>query len=165
MTTLLAEGRSFNTLQVLQDGRLKPGSEVQFRLDLLNIPGAERPFDFFGAEAAFRPFMPAGLEVIDVSGERDSEGPFGLVQARVSADAEVSGLILPVVAAVVGFVAAHWAAIAIGGAILATIVIGIRMIGTIIEQVERGISLVLIAVGGALVLAIAMRRGRVATAT
>lgn len=163
--TLLATGRSFDDLKALRDGTLKPGSELRIRLDLINVPGIERPFDLAGAEGVFQTVLPAGLEILDVSGESDADGRFGLIRTRVLQDAQVSSLVLPVVAGVVAFVAAHWFAIVIGASVLATIVVGISITGTIREAAERTGATVLLAVGGGLLIALLLSRRGVATAT
>lgn len=86
----------------IADIELKKGDKIKVVMDTWTWPA----FDIFGAELLFKPFVPEGVDLIDVSGENG----YGIVE--MEADPIWFGALL-------GFIKAHWLAIAIGGAILA----------------------------------------------
>ena len=107
----VAEGASITELkQLVSDMELPKGSKVRV---VMNTP-VPWLFDVAGAELAFRPFIPDGLDLIDVYGEDD--------KGIVDMEADPAWLI-----AVLAFIKAHWLAIIIAGFVLTVIVSFIRV--------------------------------------
>ncbi len=114
--TTVAEGVSlFDLEQVVGDMELTKGTKIKVVIDLILPLGWA--FDVAGAELIFQPFIPDGVDLIDVYGEGS--------QAIVDMEADpitLAGAIL--------FLKAHWLAITIAGfaltAIIAFIVILVK---------------------------------------
>lgn len=128
MFTTVAQGTSFQDLaQVVGEMHLKPGSEIRIQM---NLKGPfEWLFDVGGAELAFAPFVPDGLELVDVWGA-DGKGwalmrvSNGISRIAASAAAPVGIAAVPVVvlSGILAFIRARWLSIIIAGFVLATIV-------------------------------------------
>lgn len=102
----VAEGVNFTQLKaVVADMELPKGSKVRVVMDTW-MPWA---FDVAGAELVFRPFVPDGLDLIDVYGEAG--------QGIVDMEADPAWLV-----AMLAFIKAHWLAITIAGFVLAAII-------------------------------------------
>lgn len=130
----VAQGTSPDKLRALiGDRELPRDTLVKWELDF-KIPGIARLLDLWGAEAIFRPFVPPGLELVDVC----ERGGKGIV------DMKVSGTWL---LAIVAFVKAHWLAIVIGGFL---ITLAVRLITMFIQIIEQVFPWVLLVVGGVL---------------
>ena len=103
---MVAEGVSLYDLrQTVADMDLPKGSKIRVVMDTWAWP----VFDLAGAELAFKPFVPDGVELIDVYGESGQ----GIV------DMEADPVTL---AAVIVFIKAHWLALTILGLALAAII-------------------------------------------
>jgi len=99
--TLLAQSDSIETLgdDVIEDMELPKGTRVRVTMDLILPVGYF--FNLPGAEYIFRPFMPEGVELIDVH----SNGAWGAI---------VEGVVDPAwLLAVLGFIKVHWLAISL----------------------------------------------------
>lgn len=104
----VAEGVSFSELELLvADMELPKGTKMKVVMDLTVPVGFL--FDVAGAELIFQPFVPEGMELVDVYGEGS--------QGIVDMEADPAWLV-----AVWAFMKAHWLAIVIGGFILAAII-------------------------------------------
>jgi len=111
MWKTVAEGTNLWDLeQVVEDMELPKGTHVKVVMDTW----ASWAFDVAGAELAFKPFIPGGLELIDVYGERGK----GIVEM----EADPAWLV-----AVLAFMKAHWLAVTIAGFALYTIISFIRV--------------------------------------
>lgn len=101
-----AEGTNFmNLKQTVGDMELPKGAKMRIIMD---TPGFDWIFDMAGAELAFTPFIPEGMELIDIYGEKGQ----GIVE--LEADPAWLGAVilgLPV-----------WAWIVIAGVTLAVII-------------------------------------------
>ena len=107
----VAEGVSFNELELLvADMELPKGTKMRVVMDTW----ADWLFDVAGAELVFQPFIPDGMDLIDVYGENG--------QGIVDMEADPAWLV-----AVWAFIKLHWVAIAIGLFILGLIVSFIRV--------------------------------------
>lgn len=103
---IVAEGTSiFNLESTIGQMELPKGTKIRVVMDTW----APWIFDIGGAELAFKPFIPEGLDLIDVYGEGG--------QGIVDMEADPAWLL-----AVVAFIKAHWLAITIAGLLLATII-------------------------------------------
>lgn len=113
----VAVGTSIGDLEAtLSDFELKKGDRMRVIMDLPSwLPW--NPFDLAGAEWVFQPYVPDGMDLIDVWGE----GRQGIVELEAD----------PVwLVAALGFIKAHWLAIIIAGFLLTVLVT------TIIVQVK-----------------------------
>ena len=132
-----AEGVSLYELrQTVADMELPKGSKIRVVIDTW----AWWAFDVAGAELAFKPFVPEGVELIDVYGEN----------GRGIVDMEADPATL---AAVIVFIKAHWLAITILGLALTAI---ISFITVFVAAVAVGLPwwLVPATVGGVCVLSL-----------
>ena len=113
----VAEGRSFTDLEELvSDMELPKGSKVRVVMDT-SMPWL---FDMAGAEWVFKPFVPEGLDLLDVYGEGN--------QGIVDMEADPAWLL-----AVLAFIKAHWLAIIISGFVLTVIVSFIRVMVEVVK--------------------------------
>lgn len=105
---IAAEGTSFWDLkETIADMELTKGTRMKVIMDTKISIGAA--FDFIGAEWLMKPFIPDGMELIDVYGE----GGQGIVELEAD----------PVwLLAVLAFIKAHWLALVIAGFTLAAII-------------------------------------------
>lgn len=127
-----AQGTSPDKLRALiGDRELPKDTPVRWVLDF-KVPGIARAMDLWGAESIFRPFVPDGLDLVDVY----EKGGKGYVDMK----ADPAWLL-----AVVGFVKAHWLGIAIAGFLIATVV---KLITMWIQVLEVVFPWVLLIVGG-----------------
>ncbi len=103
---VVAQGTSlFDLESTIGQMELTKGTKIRVVMDTW----APWAFDMGGAELIFKPFIPDGVDLIDVYGE----GGQGIVE--VEAD--------PIwLVAMVAFIKAHWVAITIAGFILAAII-------------------------------------------
>lgn len=107
----VAEGTNISELEALvADMELPKGTKIRVTMET-PVPWA---FDLAGAELVFNPFVPDGLDLIDVYGE----GGKGVVDM----EADPAWLV-----ATLGFIRTHWVAIAIAGFLLPLIVSFIRV--------------------------------------
>lgn len=97
----VAEGTSISNLQsVVGEMELPKGTRMKVEMDLkVPVGGA---FNFVAAEWLAKPFVPDGMELVDVSGS----GSQGIVEM----EADPAWLL-----AVLGFIKAHWLALTIAG--------------------------------------------------
>lgn len=98
---LLAQSDSIETLgdDVIEDMELPKGTRVRITMDLILPVGYF--FNLPGAEYIFRPFMPEGVELIDVH----ANGAWG---------ATVEGVVDPAwLLAILGFIKMHWLAVSL----------------------------------------------------
>ena len=108
---LVAEGASLAELtSTVGELKLPKGSKVRVIMDTW----AAGAFDALGAELVFSPFIPDGLNLVDVWGE----GGKGIVEM----EADPAWLL-----AILAFIKAHWLAIIIAGFVLTVIVSFIRI--------------------------------------
>jgi len=108
---LVAEGASLAELtSTVGELKLPKGSKVRVIMDTW----AAWAFDAPGAELVFSPFIPDGLNLVDVWGE----GGKGIVEM----EADPAWLL-----AILAFIKAHWLAIIIAGFVLTVIVSFIRI--------------------------------------
>lgn len=120
---VVAQGNSIESLEQIKNISLPVGSKVRAKIE---SPVAWL-FDMAGAELAFRPFTPDGLELIDVY----AEGGAGYVDYDVigSGVSSISGggisAIGVVLTGILAFIRAHWVAITIAGFLLTSIVASI----------------------------------------
>ena len=106
---IVAEGVSFSDLEAtVADMQLTKGTQVRVVMDTW----APWAFDIAGAELVFKPFIPDGLDLIDVYGEGS--------QGIVDMEADPAWLV-----AALAFIKAHWLAITIAGFILTAIIMSI----------------------------------------
>ncbi|GAI15661.1 unnamed protein product [marine sediment metagenome] len=104
----VAEGINLTDLEaVVADMQLPKGTKMKVVIDLTLPLGWA--FDVVGAEWIFQPFVPAGMELVDVYGK----GSQGIVEM----EADPAWLV-----AVIAFIKAHWLAITIAGFALALII-------------------------------------------
>ena len=102
----VAQGVSIWELeQTVADMYLPKGAKLRIVMDTW----ADWAFDIAGAELVFKPFIPEGLDLIDVYGENG--------QGIVDMEADPVWL-----AAALVFIKAHWLAITIAGFALATLI-------------------------------------------
>jgi hypothetical protein len=123
-----------------------------------------RAFDFYGAEAAFRQFTPAGLTLVDV---REEDGK-GVVEMRVDEGATVnqsgdaSMAIIPVLGAILAVVSMKWVLITLVGLGLVYLATrAVQFIADVFEDVAKkfGGGLIVLAVAAVAVMA-AMNMGK-----
>lgn len=127
-----AQGTSPDKLRALiADRELEKGTPVRWILDF-KVPGIARTMDLWGAEAIFRPFVPPGLDLVDVY----EKGGQGYVEMK----ADPAWLL-----AVVGFVKAHWLGIAIAGFVIATVV---KLITMWVQVLEAAFPWIVLVIGG-----------------
>ena len=142
----VAEGISFGELeQVVADMELRKGTKIRVVMDTW----ASWAFDVAGAEWTFKPFVPDGLELIDVYGENG--------QGIVDMEADPAWLV-----ATLAFIKAHWLAITIAGLALALIISFITVMVKVPAAAQIPIALLVgIAVGvvGLMALSAYTRRG------
>ncbi len=137
-----AQGVSFSELaQTIADMELPKGTKMKVVMDT-SVPWA---FDMAGAELAFKPFVPDGMDLIDVYGE----GGQGIVEM----EADPAWLVATLV-----FIKAHWLAIAIAGFALALIVQFIRVMIEVPAWAQPPIWLL---VGAAAIVIILATRGQI----
>lgn len=128
----MASGATPDKLRALVgDRELPKDTPVKWELDF-KIPGIARLLDLWGAESIFRPFVPPGLELVDVC-ERGGKGVVGM---------KVSGTWL---LAIIAFARAHWAAILIGGFL---ITVAVRLITMFVKIAKAVFPWIVLAVGG-----------------
>lgn len=145
---VVAEGTNIWDLQaVVADMELTKGSKLKVVMDLKLPLGWA--FDVAGAELIFKPFVPAGMTLVDVYGE----GSQGIVEM----EADPAWLV-----AVLVFIKAHWLAITIAGLILTAIIASIIVLVKI--AVAPALPIAALAIGGGLALigilaAFAIKRG------
>lgn len=144
---VVAEGTNiWDVESTIGELELPKGSRVQVVMDL-NLP-LGWAFDVAGAEFIFQPFVPDGLEMVDVYGE----GSQGIVEM----EADPAWLL-----AFLTFIRAHWLAISIAGLLLTAIILTITVLVKI--AVAPAFPTAAIAIGGGLALigilaAITMKR-------
>ena len=110
-----AQGTGLQDLAaVISDRPLPKGSRARVVLDL-TLPVAYA-FDLAGAELVFRPFIPDGMDLVDVWGE-------GARRGIVEMESDPAWLL-----AILLFLKAHWLAITIGGLLLTTIIGSITLL-------------------------------------
>ena len=103
---VVAEGTSISNLQqVVNEMELPKGTKVKVTMETW----APWAFDIAGAELIFQPFVPDGLDLIDVYGEGN--------QGIVDLEADPAWLV-----ATLAFIKAHWLAITLSGLALATLI-------------------------------------------
>ena len=146
---VVAEGTSiFDLESIVGELELPKGSKIKVVLDLkLPIGWA---FDLAGAELIFKPFIPEGVDLVDVYGE----GSEGIVEMEAD----------PVwLLAFLAFIKAHWLAITIAGVVLATIIALIIVLVKIAVAPALPIAGIAIAGGlaliGVLALIVSKKRG------
>lgn len=133
-----ASGTSPDRLRThIADRELEKDTPVRWILDF-KVPGIVYAMDLWGAEAIFRPFVPDGLELVDVY-ERDGKG-------YVDMKADPAWLL-----AVVGFVKAHWLGIVIAGFLITT---AVKLISMWIKVVEAAFPWILLIIGAVVLLAL-----------
>lgn len=107
-----AEAHSFEELELLvADRELQKGEQVKVFFDF-KVPGVAKAFDAWGAEQVFSPFIPEGMDLVDVY-EEEGKGV-------VLLEADPAWLV-----AVLLFIKSHWLALTIGGVILAVAIAAI----------------------------------------
>lgn len=103
----VAVGASLSELDsVVGEMELKKGTKIRV---VMNAPGYDWLFDVAGAELVFGAYVPDGCSMVDVWGESGK----GIVEM----EADPIWLV-----ALLGFIKAHWLAIAIAGIVIATVV-------------------------------------------
>ena len=133
---VVAEGMNiWNLESTIGELQLPKGSKMQIVLNLKMPLGWA--FDVAGAELIFRPFIPEGMDLVDVYGEGS--------QAFIDLEADPAWLL-----AVLAFIKAHWLAIIIAGFVLTTIIASIIILVKI--AVAPALPVAAIAIIGALVL-------------
>jgi len=138
----VAEGTSISNLeQTIADMELRKGTRIRVVMDTW----APWVFDVAGAELVFRPFVPDGLDLVDVWGESG--------QGIVEMEADPAWL-----AAVIVFIKAHWLAITLAGLALATIISSISIIIKVPTVAQIPIWLLIGAAAGIVGLVILSRR-------
>ena len=138
---MVAEGVSiFELEQRVADMELPKGSKMRVIMD--------SPFwwvfDVAGAELVFRPFMPSGMDLIDVYGENG--------KGYVDMEADPAWLV-----ATLAFIKAHWLAIIIAGFVLTAIVSFIRIMVEVVTA-PSPIPAALILIGVVLLAMVATRK-------
>lgn len=145
---VVAEGTNIWDLQAMvADMELPKGSRLKVIMDLKLPLGWI--FDVAGAEWAFQPFVPEGMELVDVYGE----GSQGIVEMEAD----------PVwLVAALAFIKAHWLAITIAGFVLTAIIASIIILVKIAVAPTLPVATIAIAGGLALIgiLAIVATKGR-----
>ena len=107
-----AEGTNLSNLkQIVNDMELPKGTKMRVVMDT-SFPWL---FDMAGAELAFKPFIPEGMDMVDVWGENG--------QGIVEMEADPAWLL-----AVLAFMKAHWLAITIAGVLLYAIIQFIQVV-------------------------------------
>ena len=138
----VAEGTSISNLeQTIADMELRKGTRIRVVMDTW----APWVFDVAGAELVFKPFVPDGLDLVDVWGESG--------QGIVEMEADPAWL-----AAVIVFIKAHWLAITLAGLALATIISFISIIIKVPTIAQIPIWLLIGAAAGIVGLVILSRR-------
>lgn len=144
MWKTVAEGVSISDLELLvKDMWLPKGARIKVVMDTW----APWAFDVAGAELVFRPFIPDGLELIDVYGQ----GGRGIVEM----EADPAWLI-----AILAFIKAHWLAITIAGLALYTIISFIRVLVKLPAAAQIPVWLILGAAAGIIGLAAISAKGQ-----
>ena len=138
----VAEGTSISNLeQTIADMELRKGTRIRVVMDTW----APWVFDVAGAELVFKPFVPDGLDLVDVWGESG--------QGIVEMEADPARLV-----AVIVFIKAHWLAITLAGLALATIISFISIIIKVPTVAQIPIWLLIGAAAGIVGLVILSRR-------
>ncbi|MBA7644268.1 hypothetical protein ES703_52010 [subsurface metagenome] len=133
---VVAEGTNIRDLEsTVGEMELPKGSKLLVVMDLKLPLGFL--FDIAGAELLFKPFVPDGMDLIDVYGEGS--------QGFVEMEADPAWLL-----AVLAFVKAHWLAITIATFVLAAIIAAIIVLVKI--AVAPALPIAAIAIGGGLAL-------------
>ncbi len=128
----VAQGVSIWDLeQTVADMELTKGTKVRVVMDTW----APWAFDVWGAELVFKPFIPEGLDLIDVYGENG--------QGIIDMEADPVWLV-----AALAFIKAHWLAITIAGFALAAIISLITVMVKVPTIVQIPFWLVMGAVAG-----------------
>ena len=119
----VAEADSFSKLRALvADREMKKGQRMQVVMDFA-VPGVAKAFDSWGAESIFNPFVPDGMDLVDVY----EKGGKGIVEMEAD----------PVwLVAAIGFIARHWLTIVIAGAVLYTAVSLITIFADIVPAIS-----------------------------
>lgn len=142
-----AEGTSLWDLkEKFQDFELKKGDKMKV---VMNLKGPfEWVFDLAGAELVFKPFVPDGMDLVDVYGENG--------QGIVEMEADPAWLLL-----VLAFIKAHWVAIAISGFLLTALIASVIVLVKIGKVPELPVAAIAIVGGLAVVgiLAYSMTKG------
>lgn len=134
----VAEGANFNTLkQIVADKDVPPGTIIMCEFDT-KFPSY---FDLPGNEWIFQQKAPPGCKVIDVWGE----GPIwpwatgkGYVKMEVqSVSGGISGIGIGPLAAIIGWISAHWVAIIIATVVITLLVMFIRITMKVTKTVEQ----------------------------
>ena len=138
----VAQATSFSELESLVgDMELPKGTKVRAVMDLKYPVGWV--FDAPGAEWLFRPFIPDGMDLLDVYGE----GSQGIVEM----EADPAWLV-----AMLAFIKAHWVAILIASFVLGLIITFIRVMVQIAGPGPFGVPWWVWLVGGVAAAAIAI---------
>ena len=138
----VAEGISLGDLEVaIADMELQKGDRLKI---IMNTP-APWLFDVAGAEHIFKPFMPPGMDLVDVWGEGN--------QGIVEMEADPAWLV-----AVLLFMKAHWFSIIIAGFLLTAIITSIIVMAKIAQAPPLPISITALVVGGIVLIALIMSR-------
>lgn len=131
---VVAEGTNIWDLKsTIGELELPKGSKIKIVMDTW-VPWV---FDIAGAELVFRPFVPDGLDLIDVYGENG--------QGIVDLEADPAWLL-----ATLAFIKVHWLAITITGFVLTAIIASIIVLVKI--SVAPALPIAAIAIGGGLAL-------------
>jgi len=145
---VVAEGTNIWDLKsTVGELELPKGSKVKIVMDTW----APWVFDIAGAELVFRPFVPDGLDLIDVYGENG--------QGIVDLEADPAWLL-----ATLAFIKVHWLAITIAGFLMTAIIASIIVLVKI--SVAPALPIAAIAIGGGLALigilaAVMSRKGNI----
>lgn len=132
-----AQGTSPDKLNLLiADRELEKGTRVRWVLDF-KVPGVAKTMDLWGAEAIFSPFVPPGLDLVDVY---ESGG-----KGYVDMEADPAWVV-----AIWAFVKAHWLAIVIAGFVIATV---IKLITMWIEMAGEAFPWMVLIVGAIILIA------------
>ncbi|MBU2556128.1 MAG: hypothetical protein KKF98_16885 [Bacteroidetes bacterium] len=137
----VAEGASLGELKsTVGELKLPKGSKVRVVMDTWEAWAFDAP----GAELVFRPFVPDGLNLVDVWGESGK----GIVEM----EADPAWLL-----AILAFIKAHWLAIIIAGFVLTVIVSFIRIMVEVVAA-PTPIPAALIIIGVVLLAMMVMRK-------
>lgn len=133
----VAEGTNIWDLEsTIGELHLPKGSEMRVEINLTMPVGWA--FDIAGAELVFQPFIPAGMDLVDVYGE-GSKG-------YIDMEADPAWLL-----AALAFIRAHWLAITIAGFVLTAIIASIIVLVKI--AVAPALPVAAIAIAGGLIVA------------
>lgn len=140
---MAAEGSSFSNLQAtIEDMELPKGAKVRVVMET-RLPWV---FDMAGAELVVKPFVPEGMDLVDVWGE----GNTGIIEM----EADPAWFL-----AVLAFIKVHWLAITLAGIALWALVSFIQVMVKMPPVAQIPIWLIAGALGGILLLGY-VSRGR-----